>query len=374
MRNSRRNNLIRVIIAAVLLVVCACTFCACHVFAWYIPKKYSDEQMSQIYANLKVGLTDLSHTISSVTFDYDDSGYYYSIFSDEGKTIIRYDVYKGFDTVKRGLYYDGILKEWDVESRTETVTSKDASEYDFLLERIRNTADYFKTEVLDTMPYREDSYCWECFPWGVGMAQMYYLPTDADLSISASWTVETDEETGEFPSIFEAEYHYSSQNDSVWITNYKQPYGIDERIANIQASYQEDKQWDEKMLYKQIYIKGFEDTLTIELYNTEAARALYNHLAEQGDVTVTLNDYGGFEKVGSLGFDLPRNDEQITTDYGDVMLYQGNQIVVFCGQNTWDYTPLGTIGGYSESAFRDVIQAGKGAKQITLTVTNKTDN
>ena len=121
------------------------------------------------------------------------------------------------------------------------------------------------------------------------------------------------------------------------------------------------------MLYKQIYVKGLEDTLTIELYNNDATKALLAKLSEE-DVTITLDDYGDFEKVGALGFNLPTSDEQTTTQYGDVMLYQGNQMVIFYGQNSWAYTPIGFIGGYSESAFADVIRAGEGKIQLTLTL------
>lgn len=367
MRKSTPQKLIRVILAVALLLCCCVTFCACHVFPWYIPKPYSDKQMTAIYDCLKRELTDLSHTIASVGFDQDGLSYYYSIFADEGKTIIRYDVYAEHETVKRGLYYDGTLKEWDVEQRAETLASKDISDYDFLLSRVRVIADYFKTQVLNVMPYRDDSYCWQCFPWDVGMAQMYYLPEDENLSISASWTIEENYDSAKFPLIYEAEYHYGAEKNSVWITTYKEPYGIDERITNICANYEEDKQRDEKMLYKQIYVKGLEDTLTIELYNNDATKALLNRLAE-GDVTITLDDYGDFEKVGALGFDLPTSDEQTATQYGDVMLYQGNQLVIFYGQNSWAYTPIGYIGGYSENAFADVIRAGEGQIQLTLTL------
>lgn len=199
------------------------------------------------------------------------------------------------------------------------------------------------------------------------MAQMYYLPADEKASVSASWSVEENYNSKKFPLIYEAEYRYDTEEDSVWLTVYNAPYGIDERITNILEGYEQDKQRDEKMLYKQIYIKGFADTLTLELYNNAAAKALLERVS-QGDVTISVDDYGGFEKTGALGFTLPVNDENIDAECGDVMLYNGNQISIFYGQNTWNYTPLGFIAGYSESAFYDVVEAGKGAKQITLSV------
>ena len=53
--------------------------------------------------------------------------------------------------------------------------------------------------------------------------------------------------------------------------------------------------------------------------------------------------YGSFEKVGSLGTTIPRNDEDITTTPGDVILYQGNQVTIYYDENRWDFTKLGHI-------------------------------
>ena len=69
----------------------------------------------------------------------------------------------------------------------------------------------------------------------------------------------------------------------------------------------------------------------------------FQELLEQGPVTIEMEDYGGFEKVGTLGTDLTRNDRQITTEPGDVILYQGNQITIYYGTNTWNFTRLAKI-------------------------------
>lgn len=37
------------------------------------------------------------------------------------------------------------------------------------------------------------------------------------------------------------------------------------------------------------------------------------------------------------------NDEQITTEAGDIVLYAGDRIVIFYGSNSWAYTKLGHI-------------------------------
>ena len=105
--------------------------------------------------------------------------------------------------------------------------------------------------------------------------------------------------------------------------------------------------------------------LEVRLANTNAARALAEHLQTE-PVTVDLHPYGGLEQVGPLPWTLPESDEQITTSPGDVMLYQGNQITIFTGSNSWAYTPLGRIEDASSDALREVF--GGDAMEITLSL------
>ena len=83
-------------------------------------------------------------------------------------------------------------------------------------------------------------------------------------------------------------------------------------------------------------------TFTASLEKNAAVDALIEML-ESGSVTIEMSDYSGFEKVGSLGADLPASNSQTTTHAGDIVLYQGNQIVIFYGSNSWSYTRLGRI-------------------------------
>ena len=82
--------------------------------------------------------------------------------------------------------------------------------------------------------------------------------------------------------------------------------------------------------------------LTATLEDNQSA-AEFRTLLEQGSLTIQMEDYGGFEKVGSLGTTLTRCDEQITTQPGDIILYQGNQITIYYGTNTWNFTRLARI-------------------------------
>ena len=70
---------------------------------------------------------------------------------------------------------------------------------------------------------------------------------------------------------------------------------------------------------------------------------------------LAMSPYGGFEQVGSLGASLPREDAQTTTDAGDIVLYQGNQIVMFYGSNSWAYTRLGKISGLSRQELQNLL-------------------
>ena len=85
-----------------------------------------------------------------------------------------------------------------------------------------------------------------------------------------------------------------------------------------------------------------ESVFPVELADTGAAGE-FAGLLEEGDLTLTLEDYSGFEKVGPLGQALTASDSRIAAAPGDIMLYQGNQIVLFYGSNTWAYTRIGRL-------------------------------
>ena len=90
-----------------------------------------------------------------------------------------------------------------------------------------------------------------------------------------------------------------------------------------------------------VNVNGSDFTATLE-QNT-AVDSLVEMLRD-GPLTLELSDYAGFEKVGPLGTSLPTSNQQTTTQAGDIVLYQGNQIVMFYGSNSWSYTRLGHIG------------------------------
>ena len=105
--------------------------------------------------------------------------------------------------------------------------------------------------------------------------------------------------------------------------------------------------------------------LTAELADNSSAAALKD-LLSKGDITIEMHDYSNFEKVGPLGTSLPRNDEQITTEAGDLILYQGNSFVIYYDTNTWNFTRLGKIKDVTQSELKEIL--GGGNVTVTLSM------
>ena len=104
----------------------------------------------------------------------------------------------------------------------------------------------------------------------------------------------------------------------------------------------ESQQVEEENSEMQMNVQVGSSTFTAALEENEAVDALVD-MMEQDPVTIQMSDYSGFEKVGPLGTSLPTSNQQTTTQAGDIVLYQGNQIVMFYGSNSWSYTRLGHI-------------------------------
>lgn len=119
-----------------------------------------------------------------------------------------------------------------------------------------------------------------------------------------------------------------------------------------EGQIEEEEQMEEKMI-----VEIGSSSFTATLAENEAAQAFAAHLQDE-PLTVSMSDYAGFEKVGALDFSLPADDVQTTTQSGDIVLYQGNQIVVFYGTNSWSYTKLGKIDdlrGWQDALGKDEV-------------------
>ncbi len=112
-----------------------------------------------------------------------------------------------------------------------------------------------------------------------------------------------------------------------------------------------------------ILMKIGDEAVTVVWEDNEAVAALVELLREQ-PMSIQMSMYGGFEQVGSFGTSLPRDDEQTTTQAGDIVLYSGNQIVVFYGSNSWAYTRLGKITDKSAEELEELLGGG----DVTITL------
>ena len=85
------------------------------------------------------------------------------------------------------------------------------------------------------------------------------------------------------------------------------------------------------------------DTVFTATLEDNAATGELIEMMREEPITINMNDYSGFEKVGPLGRSLTTDNHQTTTSAGDIVLYSGNQIVMFYGSNSWSYTRIGKI-------------------------------
>ena len=102
---------------------------------------------------------------------------------------------------------------------------------------------------------------------------------------------------------------------------------------------------------------AWEDNASVEALKTLAVEGL----------TIEMSMYGGFEQVGSIGQSLPRDDQQTTTASGDIVLYSGNQMVVFYGSNSWAYTRLGHVTDQTPEQMKALLGSG----DVTITLSMK---
>lgn len=97
--------------------------------------------------------------------------------------------------------------------------------------------------------------------------------------------------------------------------------------------------------------------VNVKWEENESVEAL-KALCRDGSLTIQMSGYGGFEQVGRIGRSLPRADVQTTTEAGDVVLYSGNQLVIFYGSNSWAYTRLGHVADKTAQEMSELLGSG----------------
>ncbi len=108
--------------------------------------------------------------------------------------------------------------------------------------------------------------------------------------------------------------------------------------------------------------------LSIKLENNSSSIAFIEKLKD-GEIIINANDYGNFEKVGELGFSLPTNDKEITTEVGDLILYQGNKITLYYDTNTWNFTKLGKVQNVTQEELKQIL--GDGDVTLKFSILNE---
>lgn len=124
------------------------------------------------------------------------------------------------------------------------------------------------------------------------------------------------------------------------VTEDPQPEKAEElSLKEVQDAEVEKEEAMEDSKYMVMTIDGTE--VPVKWEENESVSEL-KELAGEG-LTISMTMYGGFEQVGPIGQSIARDDKQTKTSAGDIVLYSGNQLVVFYGSNSWSYTRLGKI-------------------------------
>ena len=149
--------------------------------------------------------------------------------------------------------------------------------------------------------------------------------------------------------------------ESVTSNSNQQPTEDSSLISNENVSPQEEGGMTQEEGEMVLSINGVQLDVQWEDHETVAELLAY---VQNETITVHTTVYGGFEQVGSLPQNFSRSDVQITTEPGDIVLYSGNQLVVFFGSNSWSYTKLGHIEGLSEQELLELLDADSSVIEI----------
>ena len=114
-----------------------------------------------------------------------------------------------------------------------------------------------------------------------------------------------------------------------------------------------------------VKVKINDNVFDVKLENNSATQEFIKEL-KKGNVTVNASEYGGFEKVGNLGFSLPTSDKNIGNVPGDIVLYQGDKISLFYGSHSWSYTKLGKIDNVDSNKLKEVLGSGDVTLEFNL--------
>ncbi len=136
-------------------------------------------------------------------------------------------------------------------------------------------------------------------------------------------------------------------------------------LSNTNSLNEKESQESEIMKEQKIKLSINNHELTATLYDNSSSQALIEEL-KNGAITINMSDYANMEKVGNLGVNLPRNDESITTEAGDLILYQGNHFVIYYDTNHWKLTKLGKIDNINKEKLKNILGSGNVTVELSL--------
>ena len=177
-------------------------------------------------------------------------------------------------------------------------------------------------------------------------SQTVESPDETDSSLENSMALDSEEDT-EMQSIDTSE---TGQPES-------------EQSESSLAENNQAEQEEENNMTMNIQIGNH--VLTATLVQNSSTEALIEMLSE-GSVTIEMSDYASMEKVGPFPQSLPRNDEQISTGAGDLILYQGNSFVIYYDTNSWNFTRLGKIDNVTQQELKDILGSGSVTAVLSL--------
>ena len=143
-------------------------------------------------------------------------------------------------------------------------------------------------------------------------------------------------------------------------------------IALLTISCSNDKVQAQTSSDMKINITIGDQTRTATLVFNSSTEALVAALQE-APITYEAHDYGYFEKVGDLGRSFPQNNTSITTEPGDLILYQGNNLCIYYDTNSWNFTRLGRIDDATQNDIKQFVRAGQGNVTVTLSIADATE-
>ena len=163
----------------------------------------------------------------------------------------------------------------------------------------------------------------------------------ADAQIENQANIQTEDQTDiQVENSIQAEDQTGTQEE-----NEPEDQQVSESASDGNESENEEEMEEQTEMKMNVQVGDYTFTATLE--NNKAVEELLDMMKE-GPVTISMSDYSGFEKVGSLGRSLTTSNSQTTTDAGDIVLYNGNNIVMFYGSNSWSYTRIGKIDDLSD--------------------------